>query len=705
MLDMASNRTGTGKVGVRVGALSPFTVQIPSWLLVVVGLALVSSFVHVCALSRASYSLRTLIGLAGLSLFLASTTATQLASEDDSGVQQLLWCLCTSILTDNYDPNADAHAWKRVLWMLSTWLQLGLMFHRTSVASTSVQHLMFRIVVVLKGLKLHFLHGWHRSSWDETKDDSKTQCEHLAAAATWREVDWSHWLEPVQVQATSVESTGTSVSEDNAFFWRSLLEGKPRRATSFGRDCCDIAVKFKSTPGPVVPALAFSIKRQFKAKLGSMATLSAQYSYFAITEMFVAFSIIVSMLWEYSRREEKRNLPATLCMFVWCLELVYHFCTCRRAFLLSNEVHEQSSEKCRKRKDDRGLLDTLSFENCLVISDLILGSIVEAVVTWLASFGRGSRVWKWLATYNALNQLVLGIRNLIAICILPMALLVSAWKQMGGYLEKYPLWKWVCSRWLYNSERRSHDWRSLDVHECIIKLQELQKLLSRYREEMSRVERVMYPSISTSTLEAPFNPTSESDPTTSYSLTALEAVFFAQLLGQAAAFIISSASETEADLRSLFHVWTWTSKAFKGGMVDSSWLPPNISRAMWHGSIFEGTKVWQTALLNIRLVFDGEYCPAPNGYTDSLEEVSKASDEGVASLEAARRAVMHLMHILDVEHLERSRKVKLAMRAALFAVVAFCRHWGGPETVAVPGPLEHESLMACIIAPAFKNEE
>ena len=75
------------------------------------------------------------------------------------------------------------------------------------------------------------------------------------------------------------------------------------------------------------------------------------------------------------------------------------------------------------------------------------------------------------------------------------------------------------------------------------------------------------------------------------------------ILGQAAAFIISSASETEADLRSLFHVWTWTSKAFKGGMVDSSWLPPNISRAMWHGSIFEGTKVWQTALLNIRLVY------------------------------------------------------------------------------------------------------
>ena len=53
--------------------------------------------------------------------------------------------------------------------------------------------------------------------------------------------------------------------------------------------------------------------------------------------------------------------------------------------------------------------------------------------------------------------------------------------------------------------------------------------------------------------------------------------------------------------------------------------------------------------------------------------------------------------------------MKLAMRAALFAVVAFCRHWGGPETVGVPGAImhanKHRILVACIIAPAFKNED
>lgn len=142
-----------------MGALAPFTVNIRSWQLVAFGLALVSLFVHICALSRASYSLRTLIGLSGLSLFLASVTASELASQDDTGVQQLLWCSCTSILTDNYDPNTDANAWKRVLWMLSTWLQLGLMYCRTSVSSSWIQRFLFKSVVILKGMKLHFLHG------------------------------------------------------------------------------------------------------------------------------------------------------------------------------------------------------------------------------------------------------------------------------------------------------------------------------------------------------------------------------------------------------------------------------------------------------------------------------------------------------------------------------------------------------------------
>jgi len=79
--------------------------------------------------------------------------------------------------------------------------------------------------------------------------------------------------------------------------------------------------------------------------------------------------------------------------------------------------------------------------------------------------------------------------------------------------------------------------------------------------------------------------------------------------------------------------------------------------------------------------------------------VSKAVGSGMASLEGARRAVVHLIDNLP----QQSRKVESAMRAGLFAVVAFCQAWGGPETVAVPGPLEHESLMACFVAPAFKD--
>lgn len=672
---------------VPVGALAPFTLKIPSWQLVAVGLALVSLFVHICALWRATYSLRTLIGLSGLSLFLASITASELASQDDTGVQQLLWCLCTSILTDNYDPNSDANAWKRVMWMLSTWLQLGLMYKRTSVASSTIQQVLFKAVVVLKGMKLHFLHGWHCSSWDETKDDSKTQCEHLAAAATWLEVDWSSYLQQVEV-APAINGT---IVEDNAFYWRSLLEGKPRRATpegvTIGRDCCDIAVKFLRTPSPVVPAVAFSIKRQFKAKLGSMATRSALYSYLAMSETAIAFSIICLMAWELWK-QEKGTLPARMCFVVWCLELVYHVVTCERAFHLEDEVHEQSSETCRSRNLGPSLWEAQR-RTCLVITDLIVGSFAEAVVTGLASIGKGANLWAKLSSNNAMQQLVAALRLFIAMCIvMPMAILRTVRKCLHDWCNG-----------LWQRAPKKHTWSAgnKQILKCITNLQGLQDLVRKYHDEMSMVQRIMYPPISGTTGSSVETPSSA--PVTCYSLTALEAVFFSQLLGQTAA-ALSLVNENE-ELQSLLHVWRWTSKAFKDGMVDSSWLSPNISRAMWHAATLEQTEEWQTALLEVRGAMVGDINPSAQP-SASLNDVSKAGGKSLASLEAALRAVRHMIAQLDSEP-QQSKKAELAMRAGLFAVVAFCQNWGGPEMVAVPGPLEHESLMACFIAPAFKS--
>jgi hypothetical protein len=674
-----------GAEAVPVGALAPFTLNIPSWQLVAFGLALVSLFVHICVLSRASYSLRTLIGLSGLSLFLASITASELASQDNTGVQQLLWCLCTSILTDNYDPNTDANAWKRVMWMLSTWLQLGLMYKRTYVASSTIQQVLFKAVVVLKGMKLHFLHGWHCSSWDETKDDSKTQCEHLAAAATWLVVDWSSHLEQVKV----TPAINGTIVEENAFYWRSLLEGKPRRATpegvTIGRDCCDIAVKFLQTPSPVVPAVAFSIKRQFKAKLGSMATRSALYSYLAMSEMALAFSIIILMAWEW-RKQEKRTLPAGMCLAVWCLELVYHEVTCKRAFHLEEEVHEQSSETCRSRNLGPSLWEAQR-QTCLVITDLILGSFVEAVVTGLASIGKGANLWAKLSSNNTMQQLGAALRLFIAMCIvMPMAILRTGRKYLYDWWNG--LWERAPKAYSWSTDKKQ-------ILKCITNLQGLQDLVRRYPDEMSMVQTIMYPSILGTTGSSVETPTSA--PVTCYSLTALEAVFFSQLLGQTAARL-SLACESD-ELRSLLHVWTWTSKAFKDGMVDSSWLSPNISRAMWHAATLEQAEEWQTALSEVRGVIDGNINPFAQP-SSSLKDVSRASRKGLASLEAALRAVTYMIAQLDSEP-QHSKKVELAMRAGLFAVVAFCQNWGGPEMVAVPGPLEHECLMACFVAPAL----
>lgn len=360
--------------------------------------------------------------------------------------------------------------------------------------------------------------------------------------------------------------------------------------------------------------------------------------------------------------------------------------SCRRAFHLSEEVDEQSSKECRSRRF--GLRPVM--QTCLVITDLTLGSIAEAFVTGLASIGIGAKLWAKSSNANMMKRSVEAVRWFIAVgIVMPMAFLASG----GKYL--HDLLNGVCSN--RNSSGHLHDWRLLN---CITNLQELQDLVRRYPDEMSMVERIMYPSVSDTTaiassLEAPSEPTSA--PVTRYSLTALEAVLFSQLLGQAATLALAGKVD---EPQSLLNVWTWTIKAFKDGMVDSSWLSPNISRAMWHAATLEQSEVWHSALSDVRQALVGEINSSVQ--PSSLEDVSKAIGSNMASLEGARRAVLHLITNLDSEP-QRSRRVESAMRAGLFAVVAFCQAWGGPETVAVPGPLEHECLMACFIAPAFKD--
>lgn len=489
-------------------------------------------------------------------------------------------------------------------------------------------------------------------------------------------------------------SNDTITSEENAFLWRSLLEGKPRRATREGvtvhRDCCDIVVKFLRTPSPVVPAVAFSIKRQLKAKLGSMATLSAPYSYLAIGENALALSIVIFMAWELWRKEEKRTLPAGMCLAVWCLEVVYHEVTCKRAFHLEEEVHRQSYETCRSRTHGLGKWEPL-LQPGLVITDLILGSLAEAAVTGLASIGKGANFWAKLSSNNKMQQLGVGVHWLIAVCIMPMAILRSGRKYIHD---------WWNSLWNRSPEIHNASSARGQLSDCIANLQELQDLVRRNPDEISTVQRIMYPSISgpitaSSSVEAPNAPGSA--PVTCYSLTALEAVFFSQLLGEAAA-ALSLAIETD-ELRSLLHVWRSTSNAFKAGMIDSSWLAPNISRAMWHAATFEQTKDWEAAVADVGQVLKGDINPSASSFSSSAD-VTKAGGKGMASLVAAHRAVMHMISHSEPQQ---SRKVEWAMRAGLFAVVAFCQNWGGPEMVAVPGPLEHECLMACFVAPAFKT--
>jgi len=127
-----------------------------------------------------------------------------------------------------------------------------------------------------------------------------------------------------------------------------------------------------------------------KAKLGSMATLSGHYSYLAISEMTLALCLITLMACDLRRELNGREFCPRFraCWF----GVLSSFTTWSRVDVRSTFRRKYLNNQalkyvCRSRKF--GLRPVM--QTCLVITELILGSIAEAAVTGLASIGNGAK--------------------------------------------------------------------------------------------------------------------------------------------------------------------------------------------------------------------------------------------------------------------------------------------------------------------------
>lgn len=73
--------------------------------------------------------------------------------------------------------------------------------------------------------------------------------------------------------------------------------------------------------------------------MGFMVILSVFYFYLVIGENVLVLSIVIFMVWELWRKEEKRILFVGMCLVVWCFEVVYYEVICKCVFYLEEEVY------------------------------------------------------------------------------------------------------------------------------------------------------------------------------------------------------------------------------------------------------------------------------------------------------------------------------------------------------------------------------